>query len=355
MNLKGRMVHYDLMRVIACLFVIMIHSAVCDQMSLYENNTLAFQASNIWGVLARWAVPAFVMLSGMMFLRDDKETNLKDLYKRKVLIMFTAYIFWSAIYSCYNVFVLGKLSSGTALKSLFDGCFSGELHMWYILMAAGLYIASPIIKVLLHKLSKKLLIYWVVAMLVFGSIIPMITTLKFPPIIEGILDTFNRNMDLQFFCGWTLYFVLGYLIQNHNFTSKERKIIYTLAIISFVFTMFFTVGYSVLKSKSLGVLPYEYPNIVFMSVGILLFFKETVSKIKFGDKAKKVIVTLSSLTFGIYLSHVLILKVLYTAGINLSICNPIISIPVISIIIFVLGGCLSWLLLKIPLINKYIA
>lgn len=355
MNIKNRLVNYDLMRVIACFLVITIHCGVCDQFRSYSTSTLGGLAPNIWGTLARWAVPAFIMLSGMMFLRSDKEISLKDLYKKKVLRMFTAFFFWSIVYSAYNVYVLGDNHAGSPFKSFFDGCFSGETHMWYVLVAAGLYIISPILKVLLQKLSKKMLTYWIVIMFIFGSCVPFISDMNQIKIISPIVETVGGYMDLQFLCGWTLYFVLGYLIQNHEFTHKQRMITYILAGVSFLFTVFGTVIYTYLTGASLGVLPYEYPNIVLMSVGILLFFKENIGRIKFKERTKKVIVWLSSLTFGIYLSHILILKVLYRFGINISICNPILSIFIVSAVTFIVGAILTWILRKIPVINNYIA
>lgn len=142
---KNRKIEFDLMRIIACLGVIMIHADVFNQLDSYSTNSLSYQGINIWGTLSRWAVPAFVMLSGMFVIPKSGKESLKQLFVKRVIRMVVAYIVWSAVYSFYNVFFLNKVYSGTKIKTFLDGCFSGETHMWYLLMLAGLYIISPLL------------------------------------------------------------------------------------------------------------------------------------------------------------------------------------------------------------------
>ena len=104
-----------------------------------------------------------------------------------------------------------------------------------------------------------------------------------------------------------------------------------------------------------GVQNYEYPNIYLMGIGIMVFFKEEVSRLSLSDGLKRFIAKLSRLTFGIYLSHVLLLRVFYACGINLQLAHPALSIPVVSFLVFVAGAVLTWLIHKIPFVGKYIA
>lgn len=97
--MKKRYIEYDILRILACFCVIMIHSAVFEQNMLYENNNLKYQATNIWGTLSRWAVPAFVMLSGMMILQKIENESLHNLFLKRVLRMVAVYIVWSGVYS----------------------------------------------------------------------------------------------------------------------------------------------------------------------------------------------------------------------------------------------------------------
>ena len=351
---KRRYFEYDIMRIFACFGVIMIHAAVFGQDSLYAYNTWEHQSIKVWGVLSRWAVPAFVMLSGMMILPKAADTSIPKLLWHRVIRMMVVYVVWSAVYSAHNVFVLGNVYATTKLKTFIDGCFSGELHMWYIPMIAGLYIASPILGVLVKKLDQKWTVYWLLGMFFFSSLIPFLVKLDIK-FISTVIHSVTGYMDLQFLGGWTLYFVLGYYIRQHSFTKKERIAVYAAALCALAFTLERTILYGMRTGAAYGVQNYEYPNIYLMGIGIMVFFKEEVSRLQLAPAWHKRMEGLSGLTFGIYLIHVLLLRILYAAGLNLQIAHPAIAVPVVSAVVFAVGAILTWLIHKVPLIGKYIA
>lgn len=351
---KKRFIEYDIMRILACFCVIMIHAAVFDQESLYGNTTWAYQWIRIWGVLSRWAVPAFVMLSGMMILPRGEEVSVSRLMLHRVIRMLAAYIAWSCVYSAYNVYVLDIVYAPTKFKTFLDGCFSGETHMWYLPMLAGLYIASPLLAVLVKKLERKWALYWLAGLFLFSSVIPFFVKLNIP-FASTIIASINGYMDLQFLGGWTLYFVLGYYIRQHQFTRKEKCAVYVTALVGFLYTFERTILYGLRNGTAYGILPYEYPNIVLMSVGVMVLFKEEVSRIRWSEEARKRISGISGLTFGIYLVHILLLKVCYGAGINIQMLHPAVSVPLVSAAVFVCGAILTWMIHKIPVLGKYLA
>ena len=75
---KNRIYYLDILRVIACLFVILIHSSA--QYVIENVGSLNFWTGNIIDGLSRVAVPIFVMISGALLL--DKNYN----YTEKKLI-----------------------------------------------------------------------------------------------------------------------------------------------------------------------------------------------------------------------------------------------------------------------------
>lgn len=351
---KERLFEYDIMRILACICVIMIHCAVFDQKNLYDFSSSEYQAINFWGVISRWAVPAFVMLSGMLILPQADNVTIRYLIKHRVARMLAVYIGWSAVYSFYNTYVLGNIYAPTKFKTFIDGCFSGEIHMWYLPMLAGLYVISPLLSSMVKKMNVKWSLYWLVGLFLYSSVIPFLIhmDIKF---LSTIINSINGYMNLQFLGGWTFYFVIGYYIQKHSFTYREKNAIFILAILSLAFTMFGTVVYSAINGETMGILPYEYPNNVMFSIGVLLLFKENVAKIKVSERIKLFIYKISKLTFGIYLIHVLLLEILYNVGINIQLFHPLLSIPFISIIVFSTGSIIIWFFRKIPIIGTYFA
>ena len=69
---------------------------------------------------------------------------------------------------------------------------------------------------------------------------------------------------------------------------------------------------------------------------------------------EKCILEISKYSFGIYLSHLLIMNLLKTLGLNTLSFNPILSVPIISIIVFIISLIVSFILNKIPKVNRYI-
>lgn len=191
-------------------------------------------------------------------------------------------------------------------------------------------------------------------MFIFSSAIPFLEKLDVR-FISTVVGSITGYMDLQFLGGWTLYFVLGYYLQQHNFSKKEKFVIYVLALLGFVFTFERTVLYSMRTGAAYGIQNYEYPNIYLMGIGIMVFFKEEISRIHLSVRTQKFVAKLSGLTFGIYLSHVLLLRVFYSCGINLQLAHPALSIPLVSCLVFVAGALLTWVIHQIPVVGKYIA
>lgn len=349
-----RAVEYDIMRIIACFCVIMIHSAVFDQGGTYEVQSSEFLAIKFWEVIARWAVPAFVMLSGLLILPHADETSIKRLFTHRVFRMFIIYIIWSLVYSFHNTYILGKVYASSKFKTFIDGGFSGELHMWYLPMLAGLYMISPILAIIIKNISRRWMQYWIGGLFVFTSLIPFIEKLNIK-VVSNIISNINGYINLQFFGGWTLYFVLGYYINNKNLSKNQRKLICFCTIVSVLFTLVTTLGYCWWYGKPMGILSYEYPNIVIYGIGIFIIFKEKVAKISFTDNCKQIIYQVSKLTLGIYLIHVLILRILYQLGMSISVFHPAISVPVVSLITFMVAALIIWIIRKIPIVGTYIA
>jgi surface polysaccharide O-acyltransferase-like enzyme len=190
-------------------------------------------------------------------------------------------------------------------------------------------------------------------MFLFSSVIPFLIKLDIK-FISPAIESVNGYMDLQFFGGWTLYFVLGYYIGQHSFSKKEKLVVYTLALAALVFTFERTILYCLRNGEPFGILSYEYPNIYLISIGVMVFFKEEVSRIHMSVSAVRTIETLSKLTLGVYLMHVLLLRIFYQLGLNLQIAPNVMSVPIVSFVVLISGGVISAIVKRLPFVGKYI-
>ena len=190
-------------------------------------------------------------------------------------------------------------------------------------------------------------------MFVISSVVPCIVNMGLP-FLSGYVKYINKYMELNFFLGYTLYFILGYYLCNVQMSKKIKRLIYILSIISLLYSLFALIVLRGIFKYDISVLGYLYVNIVLMSMGVFMFFRDYVSKIKFSEKSKRIITDLSKLTFGIYLIHVLVLKVLSRIGFDVNIAPHYISSFLISLVTFIISAGVIFVIKKIPIIKKYI-
>jgi surface polysaccharide O-acyltransferase-like enzyme len=93
-------------------------------------------------------------------------------------------------------------------------------------------------------------------------------------------------------------------------------------------------------------------NVMLMSVAVFTFFKQHLNK---SMKKQALVVFLSKCSFGAYLIHLLILFMLdYFCHFNSLTINPVVAVPLISVIIFVVSMGISAVLNKIPVVKDYL-
>ena len=80
---NDRVEYLDILRIIATIAVVAIHVLA---KGWYENDitTFKWQIYNVFFGIVRWAVPIFVMISGVLFL-GGKEKTLKNLYGKNIM------------------------------------------------------------------------------------------------------------------------------------------------------------------------------------------------------------------------------------------------------------------------------
>ena len=64
---KQRVIYFDLLRIAAAFFVVVLHTATSQFGSVAYGST-EWEIFNLYDGMVRWTVPMFVMLSGALFL-----------------------------------------------------------------------------------------------------------------------------------------------------------------------------------------------------------------------------------------------------------------------------------------------
>ena len=338
--LEGRGYYFDRLRIIATVAVVLIH--VCaPELFRFGIASPAWDVCNAFDSFSRFAVPVFIMISGAIFLNPQRKTDIKTLYSKNLLRIITAFLVWSVVYAVHGY-------GGSAAEFL-KNIFLGHFHMYFLFIIGTLYLAVPVYRKICE--DEKVMGYFLVLCIVFTFLLPAVAKLKFMSVVSDVLDKAKFNLVT----GYSAYFVGGYYLSRAELSKRRRWVIYILGIFAFLATALFT------RSASLqsGILFEEYysyfsGNVLVQAAAVFVFGKY---RLNFEPKTKRRarrLLTASKLTFGVYLSHVLVLDVLrYSCRLN-----RLTSIPLylLSELLFTLliSGIISYVLNKIPVLKKYI-
>ena len=345
--------YFDALRVLAALAVVFIHVAA-RRWASKDIDTIQWQASNFWDGVTRWAVPIFIMISGALMLNPEKKFSIKKLYSKNILRLVTAFAFWSLFYLLFNIFVLKQYRGfGHAVFEFFAGGF----HMWFIYMIIGLYIVTPVLRLITQ--NKKMTEYFLIVGILFSFILPGVKTLcsgwalatgnLIASGLASIIGSITGSMRFQFAAGYVIYYVLGYWLFSNKTSKRMRLVYYVLGILGMILTFYYGQQVSMVTGKKWNIFEERSPWIFMQAVALFVFAKYHLEKLG----RSKVIKFLAPLSFGIYLLHARMIDMLLMwviKGVQLN----YLTIPLVALASFVASVAVIWVISKIPIINKYI-
>ena len=340
----NRKLYKDLLRIISAFGVIIGH---CAGPVVYDFTTASGRwiTADIYASLIRFSVPVFFMISGSIFL-DPKLQKYDKMPKKNLSRLGIAFAFWSVVYLLFRMFYLKREYAD--IYTILGALFEGNHHLYFLWFLSIIYLAVP----LLRKITsdKKKTEYFLLFSFIFFIFLRFIVNL---PFFDFLSDTFS-NISLSMSIGFAFHFVAGYYFDSAELKARTRKLIYACgflcaAIIAFG-TYYFSKEGGEYKDWFLNNIS---PFCAVLGIAVFVFVRECFKDKDFSEKSYKTIVFISSLTFGIYLSHELFTKIAEQTGI-FDALPTVVSIPAEAAAVFVVSAVLTFVLSKIPLIGKYI-
>lgn len=344
----GRETYFDCLRIIATFSVMILHIA-SQNWHTVDAGTYEWKVFSFYDSIVRWSVPVFVMISGALFL--GREQSIGRIFKKNILRIVTAFIFWSALYALVDL-AAGKSGVLNALREFVEG----PSHLWFLFMIAGLYILVPMLKKIVADMDMTR--YFVFLSLAFTFILPYLVKLislysdKFGSVARGLLN----SVCFYFTLGYVSYFVYGYYFSRIVIKGKGKWGIYLLGIAGFIVTIFAPAIFPISDKGAAAAFHDNMTlNVMLESVALFVFAKNNLSFPNASQKAKDIIRKLSQYSFGAYLVHAMVIMQLnHLFGLNSLSFDPLISVPLIGIIVFVISFAVSGILHHVPLLNKYV-
>lgn len=322
----------DLLRVLSMTMVIVIHIANYYCRAYSDIAKISYLGALIFNAISRISVPIFFMISGATLLHKPYDKNKNRIrIKRKVAVLFIVtivYFLWDKYFMSKDIDVFKIL--GMPERKL----------LWFIYAIIGIYISLPFVKCMVDNMSREQDKFFVILWIIFNGLLKHIGITKYYriPIVDG-----------TYYLG---YFIIGYLIIKHSKEIEEKAKNTVLIIMSFVsFAMIIVITYfvSVNKGKHFtGLLSYSNIFIILasLSVFILIYFNAD-------DKENKYIAKLSQLSFGVYLTHGIILDLLMKIFPYKNI-NSFIGIPLLLFFILFFSSLTVELVKRNKLIDQYL-
>lgn len=356
----------DLLRVLACFLVIVSHC--CDPfVGKFDANYSEFLTGALIGSMVRCCVPIFVMMSGVLLL--PVKMDMPTFYSKRAKRLLIPFLFWSLVfpvlyflyvnYSGIEIISPSILPEDYTVKRTFEKMYTFIFNfnydttvLWYVYMLIGLYLFMPIISAWLTQAEKRD-VQWFLRIWVVSMCLPYVQ-MAAPHLgftgnygnmgILGVCD-WNPYGLFYYFSGFLGYLVLAYYLVKYPLNWSWNK---TLA----VAIPMFLVGYAITAAGFIltqNYYPGSFANleIIWYFSGINVFmmsFAIFIVMQKLKIKSTPLLTKIASLTFGIYLSHFLIVQwgydIIYP---NLPVPAAV-KIPLIAAFAFVISLSITWLL-----------
>ncbi len=346
-KVKNRIIVLDILKIISAYMIIIIHVSGTIY-STYEIGSRSWLGGLFLNTISRFAVPMFVMISGILMLKKE-EVSIKGSIK-KALKALSALIFWSLLYIIIRYIYYGEGDIiGDSLVLLFKRGPSG--HLWYGYLLIWIYLFVPILSVLYHKLDKTKKLYFVLIALV----------------VPSIMDTFSTMFEIGGFKMLVAYYTnihLGYIgmmflgAYLFEYKSISRLLGFILAILGFSIT-FILSSYFSLKSQTaqFGLFDETMFGNVLLATGILSFALSFPLKYSIGGFLNK-IVKLSELSLGVYFSHVLFMWIMGTeiqiGSLVLNASTSAVSAVILAFVYYIFSAFTMWSFGMIPGLKKFV-
>ncbi|MCD7893363.1 MAG: acyltransferase family protein [Erysipelotrichaceae bacterium] len=329
----------EYIRSYATLAVVFLHisSSLIDNLTYNDLGMTNYIILDICQLLCRWAVPSFIMITGYLILNNEKKINIR----KYIFRIFVIILLFGSFYSFLELFFVNReINLTIIIKSLLNTLQGNTWsHMWYLYTLIGLYIVTPVLRIVTKHISDNDLCVYLYILIIGCTVI----------------DTFNyifglnlkNYMELSIY---VLYYLTGHYISRRDDLLKGKEMYCMI----FGITMMLILDIvSINNSQSNLEWLTGLDNIFtyLFSVGLFLLLKK-----KFQQKtSSNFIDIISKYSLIIYLIHPFYINILYKVLEITPVSFPIyFGIPFMFLIVLILTLISSMILKKMPFIKKFI-
>ncbi|MGB2578705.1 surface polysaccharide O-acyltransferase-like enzyme [Elusimicrobium simillimum] len=345
----NRILWLDILRVASALAIVFIHTASYIMGGLKYGGVNWF-AADIYIAAARYAVPVFVMISGIFFLSPAKNITIKSIYTKYIFRILTVLIGWALI----RTLVVDAWLGGVPAAKLAASFWVSVKMYWFLPMIIGLYIITPVFRAITAQNNKKLLEYFMLISFVFALCLPVAQAVWPTALLADFITLIKLPMLI-----FGAHFVFGYYVYNYGVSKNVKYVLYVLAALSLLFMAWGTYAYY--NEQNSRVFYYAMhgsavsPFAFLLGAGVFVLCKDVFENFKPGAAFISYTHKLAYCSLGIYMLHIIIVEAAARFGLFkiLNFCS-VITIALASAAIFLLSGLIISLMYKVNPLKKYL-
>ncbi len=302
-RLQRRIPYLDILRVIACLLVILIHTPIRQYDTYYNTPSLA---GALYTVLVAVNCNLFFMITGALLL--PVVMPAKRFLKRRLRVILFPLVAWTVIYLLEHAFLLHNFTPRLLTSVLFHPV---EGLLWYVYVLVVIYVTLPLVSKCIEAIGKRgvetLLVLWVLS--------------SFIPYQHGVFieaSQYSHNM-FGAFANYYGYVLLGYYLHQYGLPVFSRGnvlkwgLILAFGIVAMPMFEFLVQGrFGITWQQHLDTITNDISiNNIAMATLLFVLVQHFAPK-RYDSKRLPAASTwwplLSLCTFGIYLSQMIVLR-----------------------------------------------
>ena len=302
-RLQRRIPYLDILRVIACLLVILIHTPIRQYEAYYNTPSIA---NAIYTVLVAVNCNLFFMITGALLLPVTMPG--KRFLRRRLRVVLFPLVVWTTVYLLEHAFLLHNFTPRLLTSILFHPV---EGLLWYVYVLLVIYVTLPLVSKCIDAIGKRgvevVLVLWVLS--------------SFIPYQHGVFmeaSQYSHNM-FGAFANYYGYVLLGYYLHQYGLPVFTRQhgwkwaLLLLFGIVAMPLFEFLVQGrFGITWQQHIDTITNDISvNNIAMATLIFVVVQHFAPK-QYDAKVHPAAATwwplLSRCTFGIYLSQMIILR-----------------------------------------------
>ena len=346
---RQRTPYLDILRVLACLLVILIHTPIRQYDTYYNTPSLA---GALYTVLVAVNCNLFFMITGALLL-PVKMTG-RRFVKRRLTVVLPPLVVWTVVYLLEHALLLHNFTPRLLTSILFHPV---EGLLWYVYVLAVIYVTLPLVSRCIDAIGKRgvevILVLWVLS--------------SFIPYQHGVFmeaSQWSHNM-FGAFANYYGYVLLGYYMHRYGLPVFTRQHGWKWALL-LAFGIVVMPLFEFLVQGRFGISWQQHLDTITNDISVnniamatLLFaLVQRFAPERYDRQNRPMTATwwpmLSKCTFGIYLSQMIVLRqIVWPLTPWLGRTHWVVDSLVSGVITFIICFLLVFILRRLPL-RRYI-